>query len=329
MSYIVIDELGDPAEIARLETDPNLTVGADDLLVAIEAAPINPSDFMLANGSYNVVPDRFPAALGSEGVGRVVAAGSAANEALVGRRVVLLPTYEHGTWAEQVVVPARTVVAVTDEADPLQLAMLPVNAATAHILFNRYVDLKPGDWIGQNLGNSAVGKTVIALAKQAGVKTLSIVRREEAAEQVRAAGGDVALVGGEDLAERIAESLGDEKLRLALYGATDASTTIPLSAALERGGAAVVYGTQTGEFPAIGLGDLVFDDLQLHGLWVINWIRNAPREEIERTYGELAELVASGELTTAVEATYPLDRYREAFAHVTKPGRAGKVLFAA
>lgn len=104
--------------------------------------------------------------------------------------MLILPTYEQGTWADRAVVPARNVVPVSDEADPLQLAMLPVNPATAYLALNRYADLKPGDWIGLTMTNSAVGQYVIALARHAGVKVLAVVRREDAAERVRILGAD-------------------------------------------------------------------------------------------------------------------------------------------
>jgi hypothetical protein len=41
--------------------------------------------------------------------------------------------------------------------------------------------------VGQTLGNSAVARSVIALAKIAGLRTLSLVRSEKAAEEARAA----------------------------------------------------------------------------------------------------------------------------------------------
>jgi NADPH:quinone reductase-like Zn-dependent oxidoreductase len=177
MSQLILTAIGDVDENVRLETEPDLTLGPDDLLVALEAATVNPSDFTYAGGTYGARP-QIPSGLGSEGVGRVVAAGSSADPSLVGRRVVILPTYEQGTWSDEVVVPARNVVAVPEGSDALQLAMLPINPATAHGLLTRFVPLKPGDWIGQNLGSSAVGQFVVALARQAGVRTISVVRRE-------------------------------------------------------------------------------------------------------------------------------------------------------
>jgi NADPH:quinone reductase-like Zn-dependent oxidoreductase len=236
----------------------------------------------------------------------------------------VLPNYEQGTWADRVVVPVRNLVPLPDAADPAQLAMLAVNPATAYLLLDRYADLKPGDWIGQNLGNSAVGKYVIALARRAGLKTLSVVRRKEAAEQI--AHGDVVLVDGDDLGERIAEALGGAELKLVLDGTGD-GTAGALAHALEFGGTVVSYSSVTGHSPDLSLADYVFREIGARGMWLINWVRSAPHDEVARVYGELAALVEQGVLHVEVEATYPLERYREAFEHAKRPYRSGKILF--
>jgi NADPH:quinone reductase-like Zn-dependent oxidoreductase len=67
--------------------------------------------------------------MGAEGVGRVVEAGSRADPALVGRRVIMLPSFRFGTWATRTVAPAGNVVPVPEDAEALQLAMLAVNPA--------------------------------------------------------------------------------------------------------------------------------------------------------------------------------------------------------
>src|SRR5256886_6783808 len=183
--------------------------------IAMEAAPLNPSDFLLVRGLYGLRP-AFPSSVGAEGVGRVAKMGSKVDEALQGKRVLMLPTYEQGTWADQVVVPVRNIVPMRDDADPLQLAMLGINPATAYLLLNRYVALMPGDWIGQTAANAAMGQYLITLAKLAGVKTLNVVRREEAAEQVRQWGGDRVVLQGDNLHKDIEETLDGKKLSLVL-----------------------------------------------------------------------------------------------------------------
>ncbi len=325
MSRIMLNAVGDINGIT-LQENPKLTLGADDVLVATEAATINPADFLLANGWYGFTPAELPYSLGSEGVGRVIEAGSAAHQDLVGRRVIILPTYEQGTWAEQIVVPARNTVVVPDSADAAQLAMLPINPATAYLLLHKYVDVKPGEWIGQNLGNSAVGQYVVKLAKLAGIRTLSVVRRPEAVAGLEALGADVVIVDGDDLGGRIATVLGGTKLKAVLDGAGDA-TAGELAKSLDFGSTVVTYSSQTGEVAQLPIGNFVYGEIVHRGMWVINWIRNAPRAEVEQAYRYLASLVDKGELKAAVEATYPLEKFQDAFAHAQRPGRTGKILF--
>lgn len=137
---------------------------------------------------------------------------------LLGRRVIVLANQEQGTWAEKAVVPARKVVAIGEEGSAAQLAQLSINPVTAHTLLTRFGSLKPADWVGQTIGSGAAGQYVIRLARRAGYRTLSIVRSERAAEQVRAAGGDRVVVQGERLGTRIAEALDGRQLDLVLDG---------------------------------------------------------------------------------------------------------------
>jgi NADPH:quinone reductase-like Zn-dependent oxidoreductase len=316
---------GEPSDVIELSTVPEPALGQEDVLISMEAAPINPSDFLFVRGMYGVRPD-FPSPVGAEGVGRVAKIGSKVDVALQGKRVLIIPTYEQGTWADQVVVPVRNVVPMSDEADPLQLSMIGINPVTAYLLLNRYVSLMPGDWIGQTAGNSAMGQYIIALAKLAGVKTLNVVRREEAAEQVRQWGGDRVVLQGDNLHKDIEKALDGKKLSLVLdtVGGTPVGE---LTKSLKTGGSIVVYAMQGGQFPAISPKDFIYRGLSLHGFWLINWIRNAPRTEIQEIYQKLGDLVADGSLSAIVEDVYPLDQFKEAFEQSLKSNRSGKILF--
>jgi NADPH:quinone reductase-like Zn-dependent oxidoreductase len=178
MRRLQLVAFGEPSEVIELDTVSNPVLGPEEVLVSMEAAPVNPSDLVLVRGMYGVRP-ALPFSLGAEGVGRVTQTGSKVDVALQGKRVLILPTYEQGTWADHVVVPVRNIVPISDDADPLQLSMVGINPATAYLLLSRYVSLMPGDWIGQTAANAAMGQYLIALAKLAGVKTLNVVRREE------------------------------------------------------------------------------------------------------------------------------------------------------
>src|SRR2546427_10258161 len=325
MRQLQLSAHGEPPDVIELNTVAESALGQEDVLISMEAAPLNPSDFLFVRGMYGIRP-AFPSPVGAEGIGRVTQTGSKVDSALQGKRVLILPTYEQGTWAEQVVVPVRNIVPMSDEADPLQLSMIGINPATAYLLLNRYVSLMPGDWIGQTAANSAMGQYIIALAKLAGVKTLNVVRREEAAEQVRQWGGDRVVLQGDNLHKDIEEALDGKKLSLVLdtVGGTPVGE---LAKSLKPGGSIAVYALQSGQFPAISPGDLIYRGLNLHGFWLINWIRNASRTEIKEIYQKLGDLVADGSLSAAVEHVYPLDEFKEAFKQSLKSHRAGKILF--
>jgi NADPH:quinone reductase-like Zn-dependent oxidoreductase len=143
---------------------------------------------------------------------------------------------------------------------------------------------------------------------------------------VRQWGGDRVVLQGDNLHKDIEEALDGKKLSLVVdsLGGTPVGE---LAKSLKSGGAIVVYALQNGQFPAMPPGDLIYRGLGLHGFWLINWIRNAPRTEIEEIYQKLGDLVADGSLSAAVEHVYPLDQFKEAFRQSLKSNRNGKILF--
>jgi NADPH:quinone reductase-like Zn-dependent oxidoreductase len=100
-----------------------------------------------------------------------------------------------------------------------------------------------------------------------------------------------------------------------------------LAKSLKPGGSIVVYGLQSGQVPPIPPKELIYRGLSLHGFWLIHWIRNAPRTEIEEIYHKLGVFVADGPLSATVEHVYPLDQFKEAFKQSLKSNRSGKILF--
>ena len=127
---------GEPSDVIELNTVSEPTLSEEDVLISMEAAPVNPSDFLFVRGIYGIRP-AFPSSVGAEGVGRVAKTGSKVDVARRGKRVLILPTYEQGTWAEEVVVPVRNIVPVSDGGDPLQLSMMAITMRAPDCLMTR------------------------------------------------------------------------------------------------------------------------------------------------------------------------------------------------
>ena len=182
MKYVELTRFGIPWEVCRIVEDPALgSPGPGEVNIKVEAGPINPAELLLIEGKYASRPP-LPARLGIEGVGTITAVGDGVNELALGDRVMSLG---RTNWAEEIQVSSRAVVKIPKDADVQQLSMLKVNPATAMFMLERYVTLKPGDWVIQNAANSAVGRYIIQLAKTKGVKTLNVVRRTELVGELR------------------------------------------------------------------------------------------------------------------------------------------------
>jgi NADPH:quinone reductase-like Zn-dependent oxidoreductase len=75
MRQLQLVAFGEPSEVVELNTVSEPVLGQEDVLVSMEAASINPSDFLLIRGIYGVRP-ALPFSVGAEGVGRVTQTGS-------------------------------------------------------------------------------------------------------------------------------------------------------------------------------------------------------------------------------------------------------------
>ncbi len=295
---------------------------AGQALVAVLAAPINPSDVLMLTGGYGMLPP-LPAVGGSEGVGRVVAVGPDVSGLKPGQLVLLAAG--SGTWCSHQLADAKRLVPLPEGADPQQMAMLTVNPATASLMLSEFVPLAAGDWVIQNVANSGVGGYLVQLAKQRGLRTVNVVRRESAVAAVKALGADVVLVDGDDLSKRVREATGGAAIQLGV-DAVGGKATDRLARCLGEGGTLVNYGLMSGEPCVVSAEAFVFKDVTLRGFWLAKWFGKAPREAQRALYAGLTRALASGELSARVHATYPVERIREAVAAAAAGERDGKIL---
>ena len=326
MKTLQLSSFGSPTTVVEIaEVDP-AEPGPGQLAVSIEAAPINPSDLNLIRGVYGVRPD-LPAALGAEGVGRVIAVGDGVDRSRVGTRALIIPTLEQATWREQTLVDERNTVPVDLDGDPLQLAMLGINPITAYCLLHGYAKLAPGAWVAQTGASSATAGHVLALARHAGLRTLNVVRRADSVRPLEDAGADVVLVEGPNLTEQAVDAVGDASLEL-IVDAVGGEPAAQLASLLKIDGQIISYTARARQPVSIPVVDLIFRGLSVHGYWLNLWLERTPRDTVAQTYQELAALVDDGTLAAPIEATYALADYREAIAHAARNDRNGKVVFA-
>jgi NADPH:quinone reductase-like Zn-dependent oxidoreductase len=315
-------QFGKPSEVLEVAEFPPKHPEAGEVLLRILAAPINPADLNTIEGTYGEKP-ALPAVPGIEGCGEVLESGSPDYQP--GDRVIFLR--RAATWATHTTVAADTLFKLPANIDPVQAAMLKVNPATAWRLLHGFENLHQGDWVVQNLGNSAVGRCVIQLARDLGIRTISFVRNEEQFTELKSLGADHVLLDDEDGFAGAKEILDGANAAIA-FNAVGGDSALRLMKLLRVGGTHVTYGAMGRKPITLPNGLLLFQDIRIRGLWVTRWVENATPEEVKATYQNLAERVAAGRLMQPVDGTFLLDAWREALARLDAPERNGKVLFA-
>ncbi|MFZ1218055.1 MAG: 2-enoyl thioester reductase domain-containing protein, partial [Chthoniobacterales bacterium] len=238
---------------------------------------------------------------------------------------VILP-HGFGTWREACAIAANRLVAVPPEIEPIQAAMLKVNPVTAWRMLHDFVSLRPGEWLIQNAANSAAGLCVIQIARELGLKTVNVVRRPELIEELRAAGGDVVVVDGEQMRDEVAAAIGKAPIRLAL-NAVGGENALRVAKCLGSDGTMVTYGAMSLQPLSIPNGMLIFKNLRFTGFWVNKWYDAATPEQRAETFAPLFEMAKRGLLRTTVEKTYPLTEAKAAIAHASRDKRSGKIVF--
>jgi NADPH:quinone reductase-like Zn-dependent oxidoreductase len=322
MKGLQLTAYGEPAKVIKLVDLPGFgTLAPDEYVIDIEAAPIEPTDQYIIAGIYGELP-ALPHLLGCEGVGRVSAVGAAVKHVKAGDRV-LAPLLKNNTWVSRVKTNELWQRALPD-GDLNQLAQLGMNPVTAYLILTEFVTLHSGDWVISTAANSAVGRSVIAIAKARGVKTVNVVRRPELVAEITALGAEVVLVDGPDLTRQIAAATGNARISLALDGVGGPMTQRLLDS-LSLYGKVVLWSRMSGEPSTIDSVPILFTGKSLHGFWIVNWLKiPGNRERLTAIYEEIAPLVASGAISIPVAGEFTLDQYVEALALASK--LKGKVI---
>jgi NADPH:quinone reductase-like Zn-dependent oxidoreductase len=315
--------VGKPAEVLRYEPLPPSAPGEGEATVLLETAVIHPSDLGMIGGTYGRLRP-LPAVAGREGVGRVARVGAGVTALREGDRVRM--PEDEGVWREAVTAKADALRRVPGDIPAEQACMAFINPPTALLLLREFVSLRPGDWIIQNAANSAVGESVIQLAKASGLRTANLVRSpQKHAARLQALGADLVLADDKDALKALAAALRGEKPRLAL-NSIGGPSAITLIRALAGDGVLVTFGGMSGDLVRFPTREFIFSNVSCRGFWMDRWARTATPENLSAVFDEIYARLRDGSLKMAVDSVHPLADYALALERAGAYGRDGKVL---
>jgi NADPH:quinone reductase len=316
---IQIDQQGGP-EVMQWRQLPEPAAGAADVLIELAAAGLNYIDTYHRSGLYKV---ELPYVLGLEGSGTVLSVGAEVSGVAVGDRVAWATG--PGSYAEQVVVPAKNLMRVPADVSLELAAAVPLQGMTAHYLVKDTFPLSAGDKCLIHAGAGGVGLLLIQIAKLLGAEVFTTVGSAEKAGLARGAGADhVILYRDVDFKEAIESIAGPRPLDV-VYDGVGKTVFAQSLGLLRMRGMMVTFGNASG--PVDPISPL---ELSANGSLFLTrptlFHHTTTQAEIQRRADDLFGWIADGELDVRVGARFDLHDAAEAHRALESRGTTGKTL---
>ncbi|TCM65782.1 NADPH:quinone reductase-like Zn-dependent oxidoreductase [Acinetobacter calcoaceticus] len=167
MKAIYIEHYGN-IDAVQLGIQPMPMLEADDVLVLVSAASVNPLDLKLLSGDLKMISAvKFPFILGSDLAGTVVKIGAEVTQFKLGDEVYA-KTDQSGAFAEYSVVKQSNLARKPKNISMQQAASLPLVSLTAWQALFEVAQLRANQKVLIHAGSGGVGSIAIQMAKACG-----------------------------------------------------------------------------------------------------------------------------------------------------------------
>lgn len=190
MKAIVIEEFGGP-EVMKLVDVPTPEPNANQVLVRLHVAGINPVDTYIRAGTYPQKP-QLPYTPGKDGAGIVEKVGANVTYFKPGDRV-LTADAGSGTSAEYGVFPERGLIALPENVSFEEGAGVFLPYATAYRALFQKAKATSGETVLIHGASGGVGIAAVQWAKHAGMKVIGTAGSPEGLKLIEANGVDFAV----------------------------------------------------------------------------------------------------------------------------------------
>jgi NADPH:quinone reductase-like Zn-dependent oxidoreductase len=193
MKAFILDRYGKTQSL-RLGETPEHGIGADDVLVEVEAAGLNLLDSKIRNGEFKpILPYKPPLVLGHDLAGTVVKVGAGVRRFKPGDAVYARPRDgQIGAFAERIAVKEADLALKPVNLSMAQAASIPLVGLTAWQVLVEHAQIKSGQKVLIHAGSGGVGTFAIQLAKHLGA-TVATTASAANADLVRSLGADVVI----------------------------------------------------------------------------------------------------------------------------------------
>ena len=310
-----------PPETVAVDEVPSPVLGDGQVRVRISAAAVNFPDILLVADQYQATLP-VPFVPGSEFVGRVAEVADRVQGVAVGDRV--LGTVIAGAFAEEVAVSAEAVRTVPSGVDDHHAAAFGVAWRTAYHVLRSVARLQPGDELIVLGAGGSVGLAAVRLGTCLGASVTAVA---SSAAKLDAAAGS----GAVNLIDHTSVDVRATLRQLLPEGADVVVDPVggdlaePALRSLAWGGRFVTVGYASGVIPRIPLNLVLLKGCQVLGFQFRDFAEHCP-DELRRNDDELFALLAEGQVSPHLGATFALDEVVAALELVAGGRVVGKVI---
>ena len=320
MRAVVCPELG-PLEALVTEDRPTPAAGEGQVVVDVRAAGVNYVDGLICQGRYQLKPPT-PFVPGSEIAGQVSAVGPGVAGVGVGDRVMAFVGF--GGFADQVVVPALSLVSMPDVLGFAPGAALIQSYCTMLFTLTRRTTLAPGEWVLVLGAGGGVGLAAVDIATALGARVIAAASTPDKLEAARSTGAEATIAyEQEDLKARARElSGGGVDLVVDPVGGRHSE---PALRATRHLGRFCVIGFASGPIASVPLNQVLLNNRTVIGVDWGGWTFKDPLGNRD-LIAQLMEMVGAGRLHPAEPAAFPLEQAAAVMAGLIDRTIGGKAV---
>ncbi len=318
MKAILVHEFG-PPEVMQLEEAGDLRPGANQVVVIVKAAGVNPMDTYVRSGVYAIKPS-LPYTPGIEAAGIVEKFGENVKDISVGTRVYTSGIFSLSSYAEQIVCEAGDVHPLPAHLSFSEGAAIGVAYATAYRALFQRAHAAPGETVLIHGGSGGVGIAAIQLSRAAGMRVIASAGTEKGRKLILDEGAHYVL-------DHQAPGHLDQVLELTAGQGADiilemlANVNLGLDLrALAKGGRALIVGSR-GKVD-VDPRDTMTREAAILGVYLFNM---ADHEKVI-AYSAIDAGLENRSLHPVVGKEFPLAEAPRSHHEVMQPGAYGKIV---
>ncbi len=304
MKAICLESFGGP-ETLHMQDIERPVPAADEVLIKVRAASVNPVDYKIRSGHYPPVKEQdLPRILGRDVSGVVVGCGAEVTEFHAGDEVFAMLDRGSGGYAEYVTIKADLCASKPATLGYAEAAAVPLAAITAWQGLFDYGRLESGQRVLIHGGAGGVGHFAIQFAKARGAVVATTVSAQDK-EFVRGLGADQAI---DYKTERFEDLVSDVDL---VFDLVAGDTQERSWAVLKDGGTMVSTLAKPSDSQA-----------KAHHARATNYMAQPDATELKA----IADLIDNGKVRPVIKATYPLEQAAAAQRQLEREHTPGKVV---